>query len=419
MVHAHASSRRCSRRSSARRSTIPTGCSRSSGTASGSRRSSTAGSVRLWTRGEKDAARYFGPFLDPPTWLARRQAVVDGEVIALDERGEPDFALLQARIKGRGVAAEPTPFVYEVFDLLHLDGRSLLDEPLEERRRLLAGVLRPDPRVRLSEHIEADGIAFFEAARAAGPRGDHGQGPPLDLRARQAVDRWQKIKIRPEQELVVGGWVKGTGKAVDLGALLVGVYEDGGLRYAGKIGAGFTNANRAELLAAVAPLAADDAAVRDAAAARRRPRRPVAAPGARHPRRVRRLDRRRPRPPGGLQGHRAREGPAQGHPRAPEELTASAGGVDDVLMCGVELGATVALAAEDMQGVGRTGYLLDPDHNVFGIWLSCPTAPSGWAAAARASTGAAIARQRKRPVAVRHGLSCLSRFGQEFGYIAR
>ena len=67
---------------------------------------------------------------------------------------------------------------------------------------------------------------------------------------------WQKIKIRPEQELVVGGWVKGTGKAVDLGALLVGVYEDGALRYAGKIGAGFTNTSRAELLTAVAPLAA-------------------------------------------------------------------------------------------------------------------------------------------------------------------
>ena len=67
---------------------------------------------------------------------------------------------------------------------------------------------------------------------------------------------WQKIKIRPEQELVVGGWVTGTGKAIELGALLVGVYEDGALRYAGKIGAGFTNDNRAELLAAVAPLAA-------------------------------------------------------------------------------------------------------------------------------------------------------------------
>ena len=70
-------------------------------------------------------------------------------------------------------------------------------------------------------------------------------------------DRWQKVKIRPEQELVVGGWAKGTGRAVDLGALLVGVYEGGVLRYAGKIGAGFTDGSRADLLAAVAQLAAD------------------------------------------------------------------------------------------------------------------------------------------------------------------
>src|SRR5919108_452621 len=66
--------------------------------------------VRLWTRGGQDAAaRYFGPFLDPPTWIEARQAIVDGEVIALDDQGEPDFALLQARIKGRSLSAEPTP----------------------------------------------------------------------------------------------------------------------------------------------------------------------------------------------------------------------------------------------------------------------------------------------------------------------
>ena len=214
-------------------------------------------SVKLWTRGEQDAAsRYFGPFLDPPTWLEARQAVVDGEVIALDERGEPDFALLQARIKGRGVAAEPTPFVYEVFDLLHLDGKSLLNEPLDERRRLLTDVLRPDPRVRLSEHIETSGIAFFEAARARGLEGIMAKDRHSPYVPGGRTDRWQKIKIRPEQELVVGGLVTGAGSAVDLGALLVGVHEGGTLRYAGKIGAGFTQGNRAELLAAVAPLAA-------------------------------------------------------------------------------------------------------------------------------------------------------------------
>jgi len=216
------------------------------------------GSVQLWTRKQQDGARYFGTFLDPPTWLDARRAIVDGEVIALDARGEPDFALLQARIKGRGLAAEPTPFVYEVFDLLHLDNRSLLDEPLEARRRRLGELMRPDPRVRLSEHIEADGIAFFEAARARGLEGIMAKDRRSPYLPGKRSDRWQKIKIRPEQELVVGGWVRGTGKAVDLGALLVGVHEDGELRYAGKIGAGFTNASRAELLAAVAPLAINE-----------------------------------------------------------------------------------------------------------------------------------------------------------------
>lgn len=129
---------------------------------------------------------------------------------------------------------------------------------MEERRRLLAGVLRPDPRVRLSDHIEADGIAFFEAARVRGLEGIMAKDRHSTYVPGKRTDRWQKVKIRPEQELVVGGWVTGEGKAVDLGALLVGVYEDGALQYAGKIGAGYTTSNRAELLAAVAALAAAD-----------------------------------------------------------------------------------------------------------------------------------------------------------------
>ena len=213
--------------------------------------------VRLWTRGQLDAARYFGTFLDPPSWIAASQAIVDGEVIALDDHGEPDFALLQARIKGQGRTGTPTPFVFEVFDLLWLDGRSLLDEPLEDRRRLLAGALRADPRIRLSEHIEGDGIAFFEAARARSLEGIMAKGRHSRYEPGKRSMAWQKVKIRPEQELVVGGMTRGTGKAVELGALLVGFYEDGALRYAGKVGAGFNDRIRAELLGKLEPLVVD------------------------------------------------------------------------------------------------------------------------------------------------------------------
>ena len=217
------------------------------------------GEVRLWTRGQQDAARYFGPFLAPSGWIDARQAIVDGEVIALDDHGEPDFALLQARIKGRDdLAAGIGPFVYEVFDLLHLDGRSLLAEPLEERRRLLGNVLRADPRVRMSESIESDGVAFFEAARQRGLEGIMAKDRHAPYLPGIRTKSWLKVKIRPEQELVVGGWAKGTGRAVDLGALLVGVYEDGALRYAGKVGAGFTNDTRPDLLTALADLEVEE-----------------------------------------------------------------------------------------------------------------------------------------------------------------
>jgi bifunctional non-homologous end joining protein LigD len=214
--------------------------------------------VRLWTRGQQDATRYFGDFLTSPTWIAAKQAVVDGEVIALDDGGEPDFALLQERIKGRGKLGVTNPFVYEVFDLLHLDGRSLLDQPLAERRRSLKSVLRADPRVRLSEDIAGAGLAFFEAAKVRGLEGIMAKDRRSLYEPGKRTMAWQKVKIRPEQELVVGGWTRGTGKAVDLGALLVGVYERGALQYAGKVGAGFTGITRDELLAAVTPLAADE-----------------------------------------------------------------------------------------------------------------------------------------------------------------
>ncbi len=216
------------------------------------------GSVRLWTRKQQDAAGYFGDFLATPDWITARRAIVDGEMIALDDRGEPDFVLLQERIKGRASPATANPFLYQVFDLLHLDGRSLLDEPLEERRRLLGEVLGADPRVRLSEHVEADGLAFFEAARERGLEGIMAKDRHSPYVPGARSKAWQKIKIRPEQELVVGGWARGLGSAVDLGALLVGVYEDGRLRYAGKVGAGFNATRRAELLGALESIVTDE-----------------------------------------------------------------------------------------------------------------------------------------------------------------
>ena len=136
-----------------------------------------------------------------------------------------------------------TGLVYQAFDLLYLDGRSLLDVPLEDRKRLLKSVLKDHPRVRFASHVVGEGMAFFEAAEQHRRRGHGRQAPALALRAGRRTQAWLKIKIRPEQELVVGGWTPGSGNARDLGALAIGVYEDGKLRFAGKVGSGFTGAD--------------------------------------------------------------------------------------------------------------------------------------------------------------------------------
>ena len=227
--------------SSRRPSTIPTGCSRSNGTASGSKRSCEPARYACGPAARRTREGYFGPFLTPPTWIDAREAIVDGEVIAFGRDGEPDFALLQERIRRRKVENPATGgLVYQVFDLLWLDGRSLAALPLDERKALLRGVLRKDPRVRLSDHIETHGTAFYEAAKTRGLEGIMAKERHSLYLPGIRSSAWQKVKIRPEQELVVGGWNAGKGTAADLGALHVGIYEGDALRYAGKIGAGFT-----------------------------------------------------------------------------------------------------------------------------------------------------------------------------------
>ncbi len=151
------------------------------------------GKVKTWTRGLKDAETYFPRLLSPPSWIDAKQAIVDGEVVALDENGRPDFSLLQTKLGQKGVGG----LIYQPFDLLYLDGRLLLDVPLEDRKRLLQSVVKSHPRVRFSSHVVGEGEAFFEAARA-----NHLEGMIAKLRrSRYEPGRrskaWLKFKARP------------------------------------------------------------------------------------------------------------------------------------------------------------------------------------------------------------------------------
>jgi bifunctional non-homologous end joining protein LigD len=223
------------------------------------------GKVRTYTRRGGDGATYFPGLLSPPNWIAAETAIVDGEVVAVDEKGAPDFPMLQEAISefrsgsrgsgaGRGSAGHNGRLVYQVFDLLYLDGRSLLRVPLEDRKRLLRSVLRESGRVRYASHVEGDGKAFYAAADKLGLEGILAKLRRSTYEPGRRTPAWLKVKIRPEQELVVGGWTPGEGNAKDLGALAVGVYEGDALRFAGKVGSGFTGKWRTELRRRLAEL---------------------------------------------------------------------------------------------------------------------------------------------------------------------
>ena len=216
------------------------------------------GTSRIYTRNGNDGETYFPKLLTKATWIEAQEAIVDGEVVAIGEDGLPDFSLLQEATGGAS-----TRFVYQVFDLLHLDGRSLLNVPLESRKQLLHSVLRAaDTRVRFADHVVGEGLVFLEAARKQGLEGVVAKHRRSVYEPGRRARTWLKIKVRPEQELVVGGWTPGEGAASELGALVVGYYEGDPktrkLHFAGKVGSGFNSAIRKRIRDRLAPLATDD-----------------------------------------------------------------------------------------------------------------------------------------------------------------
>ncbi len=214
------------------------------------------GTARLWTRRRQDAARYFPDLAGDAPWIDARDAIVDGEVVALDEAGRPRFSLLQDRtgIRTGGVAGSklpgpPAPIVYQAFDLLHLDGQSLLEVPLEDRKRLLRSKLRPHPLVRYAGHVEGDGEAFFEAARQQELEGIVAKLRRSSYEPDRRSRAWLKLKVRGEQEVVIVGWLPGQGTHRDIGSLILAVRSGDRWAHAGQVGSGIGSRARRDLLA--------------------------------------------------------------------------------------------------------------------------------------------------------------------------
>jgi bifunctional non-homologous end joining protein LigD len=192
--------------------------------------------------------------------LAARPVLLDGEVVALDDAGRPDFGLLQHRMHVRSPApelVERIPVSYVVFDLLHLDGTPLLAEPYERRRALLEDLGLHGPQVNVPPVAAGlDGPQLLEVARAHGLEGVVGKRRTARYEPGRRSSAWVKTALLHTQEVVIGGWTAGEGRrGGSLGALLLGAYDGAGdLRYLGHVGTGFTEAALRDLLARLRPL---------------------------------------------------------------------------------------------------------------------------------------------------------------------
>ena len=203
--------------------------------------------VRLTSANGKDATPTFPELAGLADALGVRTAVLDGEVVAFDAAGRPDFGRLQQRmhVMDRRAAADravAVPAVLLLFDLLSLDGHDVTGLALEERRRLLESLVEPGPHWQVPA-VHDDGRALLDAAEARDLEGVISKRRHSVYRPGARTRDWVKVKIRKRQEFVVGGWAPGEGsRSGRIGGLLVGFHDGvgGPLRYAGRVGSGLT-----------------------------------------------------------------------------------------------------------------------------------------------------------------------------------
>ena len=224
----------------------------------------TPSGVHCWSANGKDCTPAF-PELDalvdalPPV-----EATLDGEVVALDDAGRPSFERLQHRMHVTSVAdarrrAEEVRVAYVVFDLLRLNGHDLTDRPWRDRRRLLEQLADDLPPGTDVAPTYDDGPALQKVCEDRGLEGVVAKRVDSRYTPGRRTRAWIKVKVRRHDELVVGGWAPGEGsRAGRLGSLLIGYHPEAGdqtLRYAGRVGSGFTSAELDRMARLLAPLA--------------------------------------------------------------------------------------------------------------------------------------------------------------------
>ncbi len=220
------------------------------------------GHVRIESRTQRELTDRYPELRALGRTLGAHELLLDGELVAFDEAGRPSFERLQQRMHAQEGPAlrrlvQAIPVTYAIFDLLHLDGRSLLGLPYRERRRQLDALALAGPAWRTPRAQVGDGAALLAATAEHQLEGIVAKRLDSVYEPGRRGEAWRKLRHRHRQELVIGGWTAGEGqRSGHVGALLLGVRERPGapLRYAGRVGSGFGDATLEQLRERLAPL---------------------------------------------------------------------------------------------------------------------------------------------------------------------
>jgi bifunctional non-homologous end joining protein LigD len=234
------------------------------------------GDVRLVSRNQNEMTSLYPELRELPSLIKAKQAVLDGEVVALDDQGRPSFSLMQQRAGIRSgikrTRSNPEiPVLYYVFDLLYLDGFNLMKVNLEERKEMLKTVVTDSDLLRYSEHFIGEGKQLYEAAKEQGLEGiiaKRRNGCYEQKRSRE----WLKLKITRRQECVIGGYTDPRGSRENFGSLILGLYDDKGrLIHVGHAGSGFNEAAHADMWQRLKKIETDKSPFHGKVEATRRP----------------------------------------------------------------------------------------------------------------------------------------------------
>jgi bifunctional non-homologous end joining protein LigD len=200
-----------------------------------------------------------------PSQVAAKTAVLDGEIVPVGKGGYPDFELLRRRFQAYGMAPPPAgvaqaTLCYQAYDVLEADGVSLLEQPLAERKAALAALVTPSPALQLTDYIEGEGVAFYQAAVEHRLEGIVAKRKHSEYHPGQSSEDWLEIPILQTGDFVIGGYTFGgplpsakrsrrRPRVEPFSTLLVGAYDaDGSLAYAGNVSGPFTLAEATQIL---------------------------------------------------------------------------------------------------------------------------------------------------------------------------